>query len=89
MSSSIKYADEVGEKCLPDPEFKFMQQIDHKHTGRIKVASKALNKSILVDNKELLSTRMTMTRIATMVGTPEKLFNRSSTALPPIGFASS
>jgi len=87
MSSSIQYADEVGEKCLPDPEFEFMQQIDNKHTGRIKLASKALDNSILVDNKELLSTRMTM--IATMVGTPEKLFNRSSTALPPIGFASS
>jgi hypothetical protein len=87
MSSSIKYADEVGEKCLPDPEFKFMQQIDHKHTGRIKLASKALDESILVDNNELLSTRMTM--VASIVGTPEKLFNRSSTALPPIGFASS
>ena len=55
MSSSIKHSDEVGEKCLPDAKFKFMQQINNKHPGRIKVATKALNKSILVDNNELLS----------------------------------
>jgi hypothetical protein len=37
------------EERLPDPKFKFMQKIDNKHLGGIEVASKTLNKSILVN----------------------------------------
>jgi hypothetical protein len=55
MPSSIKYADKMGEKCFPDPEFEFMQQIDNKHTRRVKITSKALDKGILVNNKKLTS----------------------------------
>jgi hypothetical protein len=37
----------VAKKGFPDTQFKFMQKIDNKHAGDIKIKAKFINKRIL------------------------------------------
>ena len=52
-SCCVKNPNQMREKGLPDPQLKFMHEINNKHLREIKVRSKTFDKCILDSERRL------------------------------------
>ena len=49
----MKNPNQMSEKGLPDPQLKFVHEVNNEHPGEIKVRSKTFNKCILDSERRL------------------------------------